>query len=476
MLALDIEFLTGSIVAARPERNEQLEWPPQPDRVFSALVASWGARGERPEERSALEWLEAQAPPAILHGECVPRTAPIVFVPPNDFKTSESGFDVLPSHRRRQARRFIAGRISDDQTTVRLVWRDDPNESDRRALDAIAHDTSYVGHSTSLTRCRFTTGAFDIAKATSPQRRVYVGRLAELEAAYKAGWRPNPGAFVQSTTTAMTPVSVFSHDWIVLRTLPGCAPPNIRAFPSVARRLRDTLLVGYTNAVGAPPEWLSGHRPDGSPSCRPHVAIVPLANWEHHFASGELMGCAIVLPSDVPFDALYDAIRERLASGNPALINGNRSIEIGYGARSVWHLQPVFIPTKASLRPKRWFGPSAQWSTATPIALDRFPKGRTIEQRRAEIGDLIIRACHHAGLPKPKDITFSDISAVYGAEPVLRGRDVPNWQKWQLPRSLRGRYLTHASLVFDEAISGPVILGCGRFVGLGLCFPSKEAQ
>ena len=100
MLALDIEFLTGKIVAARQERNGELEWPPQPDRVFSALVASWGARGERSEEREALEWLEAQDPPKIIHGACAARTAPTVFVPPNDFKTSESGFDVIPSRRR----------------------------------------------------------------------------------------------------------------------------------------------------------------------------------------------------------------------------------------------------------------------------------------------------------------------------------------------------------------------------------------
>jgi CRISPR-associated protein Csb2 len=46
-------------VAATPNRREEAEWPPHPDRLFQSLVAAWG-RDENPddEERAALEWLE----------------------------------------------------------------------------------------------------------------------------------------------------------------------------------------------------------------------------------------------------------------------------------------------------------------------------------------------------------------------------------------------------------------------------------
>lgn len=483
MLALDIEFITGKIVAARPERNEQLDWPPQPDRVFSALVATWGARGERSEEREALEWLEAQDPPKIIHGECAERTAPTVYVPPNDFKTSKSGFDVIPSLRIRQARRFIAGRLVDGATTVRFVWEADPEESLRRSLESLAHDTSYVGHSSSLTRCYFTTGSYELVGAANPNRRVYVGRLAELEHAFKAGRRPPPGAVVQPSYRVASQGSAFSQDWIVFRTARGGIAPDLRAFPHVARKIRDTLLVGYNNAVGVPPEWLSGHRPDSSPTCAPHVAIVPLANvgWGE-YSTGGLLGCAVVLPEQVSqasMDALNQAIAERLQNNDHGSADDHGTIEVA-DRNFRWHLQPTVSAAEKSLRPERWFGlnagsgrMAARWHTATPIALDRFPKGNTIEVRRAEIRDAIAVACLNSGLPQPTEVAFSDISAVLGAEPVLRGRDIPPWQRWQLPRSLHGRYLVHASLVFPEAVPGPVILGAGRFVGLGLCLPAR---
>lgn len=483
MLALDIEFLTGKIVAARPERNEQLDWPPQPDRVFSALVATWGARGERSEEREALEWLEAQNPPKIIHGECAARTAPTVYVPPNDFKTSKSGFDVIPSLRNRQARRFIAGRLVDGETTVRLVWGAEPEESLRRALESLAHDTSYVGHSSSLTRCYFTTGSYDLVDAMDPKRRVYVGRLAELEHAFKTGRRPPPGAVVQRSYRVASQGSAFSQDWIVFRTAPGGTAPDLRAFPHVARKIRDSLIVGYSNAVGVPPEWLSGHRPDRSPTCAPHVAIVPLANvgWGE-YSTGGLLGCAVVLPkneSQASVDALNQAIAERLQHDNRGGADGHGIIEVS-DRTFRWRLQPTVSAVEKSMSPERWFGLSAKagraaarWHTATPIALDRFPKEKTIEGLRAEIGDAIAVACLNSGLPRPTDVAFSDVSAVLGAEPVLRGREVLPWQRWQLPRSLRGRFLVHASLVFPEAVPGPVILGAGRFVGLGLCLPAR---
>jgi CRISPR-associated protein Csb2 len=60
MLAIEVECLTGVSVAATPQRREEPEWPPHPDRLFQALVAAWGRNEDRREdERAALEWFEA---------------------------------------------------------------------------------------------------------------------------------------------------------------------------------------------------------------------------------------------------------------------------------------------------------------------------------------------------------------------------------------------------------------------------------
>jgi CRISPR-associated protein Csb2 len=48
--------------------------------------------------------------------------------------------------------------------------------------------------------------------------------------------------------------------------------------------------------------------------------------------------------------------------------------------------------------------------------------------------------------------------------------------RWRLPESLAGRQLTHAVIQFAEPVEGPVLLGAGRFLGLGLCRPLDVGQ
>ena len=102
MLALEIELLTGVYRAALPD-NSGAEWPPHPERVFSALVQAWGDGGHDPTERAALEWLESLPAPCIRADptqDCDRRSAPIVFVPPNDPRGSDLA--ALPDRRRRR--------------------------------------------------------------------------------------------------------------------------------------------------------------------------------------------------------------------------------------------------------------------------------------------------------------------------------------------------------------------------------------
>ena len=60
MLAVEVEYLTG-VVRAANDRGDAPDWPPQPDRLFSALVASWAARATNCW-RSARRWNGWNAP------------------------------------------------------------------------------------------------------------------------------------------------------------------------------------------------------------------------------------------------------------------------------------------------------------------------------------------------------------------------------------------------------------------------------
>jgi CRISPR-associated protein Csb2 len=473
-LVLEIEHLLGVAFAAPGQASELPDWPPQPDRIFSALVAAWGVRGECDGGRRVLEWLEALPAPDIVASDGFARTAPIVFVPPNDAEGGRVGnAAVFPPLRRRQARRFPAYRP--DDPVVSLIWRDvDPDPDTLAALNALAADTAYVGHSASLTRCYFRGGELTGAGA-SARRRVYSGRLAELERGFhaKPPQRPSPGVPVRAAqiATQQTRNGVFSDRWLVLEHIDGTMP-DIRATAPVAKGIRNAIMAGYRE-IGLEkeiPSEVSGHSADGKPSSEPHLAIAPLAflGWPH--ASGAVLGFALVTPrggnllADPDFQRAMRAIMQRDADGSRRLMRlDSAGLRLAFAIGSPGD--------RRSLDPMRYLGAARVWASCTPIVLDRHLKSASNEAREQEIRTVIGQACANFGLPEPRRIADGKHSAVEGSPSAYPSGRAPRWLRWRLPESLASRQLTHAVLEFAEPIHGPVILGAGRFVGLGLCLP-----
>jgi CRISPR-associated protein Csb2 len=491
-LVLKIEHLLGVSFAARGQESDLPDWPPQPDRVFSALVAAWGARGESEAERRALEWLEAQPAPDIIESGGVARTAPTVFVPPNDPESHRvADIAVMPARRRRQARRFPAFRPADP--TVSLIWRAaTPAPAILDTLNAIAADTAYVGHSASLTRCRFHTGDHrDPGQAGAPPRRaVYPGRLAELEERYRRmqqvdpanarAHRPRPGHPVRTAFAEAASIrsGIFSDDWLVLEHVDdrdGGGMPDIRAAALVAREIRNCLMSGYRRIgrANAIPAAISGHAPDGTPSGEPHLAIVPLAFLGTPYASGAVFGFALVPPrthdlvADPGFRRAFGAVlRRNEDEGRRELILDRLSLTFAVGE----------VSGRRSLDPMPYVASARVWASCTPIVLDRHLKATGNQQREDEIIGLIRQACANIDLPPPLRVIPGKHAAIEGSPSAYPSGRAPPWTRWRLPESLASRQLTHAVIEFCEEVKGPVILGAGRFVGLGLCRPLHAAR
>jgi CRISPR-associated protein Csb2 len=469
-LVLDIEHLLGVSFAAQTQASSVPDWPPQPDRVFSALVAAWSARGKRPDERRALEWLEAQPTPELAASGGFARTPATVFVPPNDPQTGRVGNrSVMPEFRRRQPRRFPAFRPHDP--VVRLVWRDvDVDGEILTVLNALAADTAYVGHSSSLTRCHFRRDGVP-ARTALPRRRIYKGRFAELERVYHAGDRPSSGADVRDAPRAeVGPAkSIFDDRWLVLEHVGG-EMPDLRAAGLVGKALRCALMSGYKRSgkEAAIPAVVSGHAADGSPASVSHVAIAPLAFLGSQFADGRVLGFALIPPSDgklLDDEDLHSALRAVAAWKED---KGRRELKLSFDVCDLM-LTPSGEGARRSLDPAPYVALAETWATCTPIVLDRHLKARGSEEREAEIAGLIRDACANIGLPAPMRISAGKHSAVQGAASAYPSGRAPRWTGWRLPKSLSSRQLAHAVIQFEEPVHGPVILGAGRFVGLGLC-------
>jgi CRISPR-associated protein Csb2 len=114
------------------------------------------------------------------------------------------------------------------------------------------------------------------------------------------------------------------------------------------------------------------------------------------------------------------------------------------------------VPAR-TLQPESWMKASKRWATVTPILLDRYPKKKLSEE------ELLVTACQRAGLPVPVRCVFGPYqeqggtSGLKGVAPVFAF-------------SL-ARWAVHATFEFDEPVKGPVLVGAGRFFGMGLMKP-----
>ena len=115
-----------------------------------------------------------------------------------------------------------------------------------------------------------------------------------------------------------------------------------------------------------------------------------------------------------------------------------------------------------SLNTASWTRKSRVWASVTPVVLNRHPKGGNFWERAVED---VKDACAHIGLPCPREALLHPVSPVEG---VPHAREFPRMEhrNGSGPRTHR-----HAVLIFDRPVSGPVLVGAGRFRGYGLCRP-----
>ena len=481
MFVIEIEYLSGVSFASKITSQSEPEWPPHPDRVFLALVAAWGNR-ESPEGADALHWLESQDPPDIVSPDVHHRDTFISFVPTSS-NVEETG-DVfrenitqeIKSGITRKARYFPATILPSDDPIVRLVWRDaDPSRNVRNALSGLASQVPRIGHSASLTRVAVVdneildipaTWVHDNENGNLFLRCPYNGRFDALtkkianssDKKERTGpWRPDTAPmqrYVNLTRSSTLSLMAGGDEWLILSCEDDSFVPILEAFPKVAKKMRDAIMSHASDPIH---EVISGHNPDGTILQKPHLAIVPMANvgWRH--SDGSLLGMAIILPRSSKQGTderrqLRQAIVRFLDSG------GKLDIE-SFGTMTLKRHNDQ----RRSLSSDRYTGEDNKWATVTPIVLDRYPK----KNKSAE--DIVADGCVRGGLPRPSYVhvsRHSSVSAVpsaYIAEGSMKG--------WHSPKagSLKGRFLCHADIVFEDSIRGPLIIGAGRYYGLGLC-------
>lgn len=466
-LLLEIILVTGRYDAGGGQDPKQGEWPPHPARVFSALRSV-------ADDTADLETLRQL--------ERLP--SPTVFASPAAIESLRSGYVVTNRVERTGGNLTYPGRNSglrERRTTapasprVLLAWDDGLPESDVALLDAMAARVPYLGRSTSvaLMQARWvgeTPPAPDGLVAFTPcssaeadtwLRTPYPGYTDELDDLFVAGlpaWQASDGG------RAMQPYRIDERrlsgaprgsaddqqittpspyrDLVVLR-FAGLRPEG-RLTNLFTAALRSCVMQHTADPL---PPALHGHDFNG----RPHVAYLGLPVVGHQHADGHLVALGVAIPG------LDTAQRRAIMRG---VLGSGESSEVlldvpRIGQVTLRHEPGVRRP-RAALA-ETWSREATSWVSVTPIVLDRYPKSGDIE---AEVR----RSCELAGLPEPLTVATSPQPMTPGAI-----RLSPR----ELPRRAQGRLFCHARLTFAHPVSGPVLVGAGRYFGIGFFAPES---
>ena len=459
MLALRFQFLQGTYQAAAPGRMTTAEWPPHPARMHAALVAAGWARGDGgsfPDDAlGALRWLESLGPPSIATPTRVgTRTTTQVFVPRN-LTRAEVG-DARSRLRRggdvgRQIGRVdrtFPTRVPGDEA-VWFFWPTaEPSLDQRKALQALAEEVHYLGSSRSPVCCDVADEPPEPTYRPVPGRgqealRVAIeGMTDELVASRGEAASVSHGHTVAYAPPTSDPLRASSGPFealVVLRRAAGFGL-TVQHAALLSRSLRRAVLAVAGDAA---PAILHGH------GRSPHAAFLALPNVGHPSSTGEILGVAVAVPRDADGEE-----RDSIVSAARAV----KSLAIHEGV-TPWQLEPAEDgPARRTLDPATWVAASRRWTSATPVILDRHPKA----QRRESVADMVKESFANALLPVPTDVRTARYPWLPGAVPAALHTG------HGLPTGLR----VHIDVEFDHEVAGPVLVGRGRYFGIGLLRPA----
>ena len=457
MLAIEVEFLMGRSVATRVDERAQAEWPPHPQRLFSALVAAHselelGVRGQ-----AALKWLERLSAPQI-RADLEPsfRHALSHWVPVNDdvIRVEKGRADFRhPLERRNRQERFFPATVPVDPV-VTFQWPHAAGlDSHAEVLTRMVEGICYLGHSASPVRACVRDQMIEPTLTPSQDGDRFLrvpgpGRFDRLESVHALrvqdeSIQPPSGRLERYTDTVQRPETIFSPRALTL-AFEGGPRLGLDSTLPLMQHLRNALLSRMS--LPAPPV-VAGHESDGRPARDPHIAFAPMGFVDSRYADGSLKGATLVLPR---------GIDEHIRLLLEAALSSSWSLKLGpLGSVGIRLIEDTNSELE-SLQVNAYVRPCDCWATVTPIILDRHPKKNGL---RAET--IIAESCRRVGLPQPTEVRMGSVAAFSG---VPRAQDFHGQAK-----QVDGRDRTHALLRFATPVRGPLLLGAGRFVGLGVC-------
>jgi len=483
------------------------DWPPAPARLFQALVAGAGLRGPLGEaDQRALKWLERQKLPIIAAPLARRAERGVLFYMPNNDSDAIAG-DPLRMPQIRTATKTFRPYFFDAAVPFVYLWK----------LSDQAGDEEQAAHICALAEHLYRFGlGIDMAWARG---EVLDDQALDDLLAKHPGWIFRPSAVgggelfvpvhgsLESLIQRHRAQSQRFRYWtagrsmkVIYRKPPPArfgkvsydSPPSRRLYElhspveagayapwpltrvlNLVVRLRDRAVQSLKSALPAQcrdiERILVGRQADGSHDgpTDARVRIIPLPSIGHFHADRQIRRVMIEVPPSCP---LHPNDVHWAFSGLYLLDTETGEIEATLLAADDHRFLRHYGLTNGKSRGEGF----CLWRTITPIALPLVPPRkpvRTGEERRAateQAAAAVLQALRHAGLPWRK-ATVTKIQREPFDSRGTRAEDFANGTRF-IPQRL-----WHVEIAFDTPLAGPMVIGDGRFLGLGLMAPAKEA-
>jgi CRISPR-associated protein Csb2 len=460
------------------------EWPPSPMRLFQALVAG-ACGGCRENEWSeakanAFRWLESCSPPLIVAPAGLPMPGYTFFVPDNIGDRAE----FFEREKRLISKHARPHRLLDGDT-LHYLWPIDQSVGaaaqqhaeilcrEARHLLALGWGTDQVvGNGRILTDEEALTLSGQRWRPWNvhrPETRIWripiVGSLDDLERVHQSflqrvnrkQYRP-PLKLQNFSTVCYLPGNTLPPRPYASFELPEGIAFRQENAPKVAAMLRSLASRCAQEDThqfpGGAETYVAGHvgRDAETP---PRFSYMPLPTIGHEHADGMIRRLLIAEPFGGNGSQAHWA-QNRLRN---ATIRDESGEERGI-------LMDLWRSTSRRLL-ERYVDPARVWTTVTPVILPGFDDGKHSKAEK-----LFTTAVRQADVPLDaiKNVILRKAPFWLGSQHP-RQYFLPNYLRRDL---LKGPPGWHVQLVFHEDLPGPLAVGAGRHIGLGIFANTKE--
>jgi CRISPR-associated protein Csb2 len=489
-LCIEVRFLAGRYHGRRSERQGKdfpSEWPPNPHRLFQALLAAGNLGFRRTEfsdaKKEALRWLERQAPPEIVAPSAHPATPVRLYVPNNDMDKVARAWaknkvpDKQPSELRTD-KDLRPHRLAEDGP-VCFLWpiAEAEWEKARPHVEILCEEARHlhclglgidlvVGNGRILNAAEKSAlpGETWIADGEGVGWRVPAAHsLDELIERYQAQTQrvqAGRGRGAQRYVAPPAPPSVYREVGYIRRAKGRRRPVHAFSLSDEEGAFRSfdprqAMLVAAwlrhaaherANAMRLDADFIErfvcGHG-DNANAKNDRFSYLPLPTIAPKGRDGRIRRVLLAEPFGGG-GGKAQALARRLS--------GAELIEDGTGEIKA-DLRAIDPSSDGVLR--RYLSQPRTWGSVTPLILP----GRD-DFRSQKAHALVLKALAQAGYTTPVvEITLQ-------REPIFPGADMA--RTYRVPAYLQAFPRTHAVITFAEDVPGPLAIGAGRHIGLGL--------